>query len=182
MKKLDELTLDELKVVYEKNSKLRHEVFDLFFEDINGMVEDEYLKFWDDRAIDYLLGIEKGAYFVCCNIDLFLDGLQKAQKNFGFLHCVYDKLIAKAVTLRERLKHSEDLNREQERVMDNRLDQLLQELEKACFKRIMSEYETAYDNDNCLQYFIEFCADTLYNTCEVDDNYILYRTYTKCYK
>ena len=183
MKNFSELTLDELKVVFNNNSKLRDEVFDALFEDIN-MFNENYLDCWDSKAIDYIIGIEKGAYFVVCDMKLFIEGLWKAQHNFGFLSQAYDELIAEADSLLCKL--DENLSRKEADEVEARLDVLIGKLEKACFKQFMASYEDCYDRANLLDYFINFYADSRFddNCYQVDDDYILYKEvrYTKCYK
>lgn len=182
MKAFDDLTRDELKLVFENNSKLREKVFDAYFEDVN-IFNEEYLSCWDDRAIDYIIGMEKGAFFVACDMKLFIKGLQKAQHNFGFLSQAYDELIAEADSLLNKL--DEDLSKQEADETEAKLDIVIGKLEKACFKQFMDTYADCYDRSNQLDYFLDLYAEFYVNDNHyVDDNYILYEEvrYTKCYK
>ena len=68
--------------------------------------------------------------------------------------------------------------------LENRIDELIEELENACYKRFMDEYEYCFDSKNQLDYFIDFyAAERMDNDFYVDENYIFFEhvNYVKSY-
>ena len=92
MKTLNDLTVKELEIVLDKNSKLKEQVFDDMFDTANFW-NSEYLSCWDRKGIDYCIGYDRGTYFKCEDEELFLYGLRKAQEDFGFLADEFNEVI-----------------------------------------------------------------------------------------
>ena len=168
MRKLNELNRKELVKVFENNSKLREKVFNDMFENADFW-NGEYLDCWKRGAISYSIGWDRGTFFRILNEDLFLDGLEKAQKDFGFLADQYNETIKYCRELVERFDNiSYNLSMENEERMRNRIDELLEELENACYKRFMEEYEYCFDTDNQKEYFIDF-----FSSERLDENFYI---------
>lgn len=184
MKTLRELTNDELKVVFKKNDHLQHEVFNAMMDDAHYFNCEEILPCWKRNAIDYAIGYDRGAYFQARDKELFISGLQNAQRSFCFLADEYDDSIADAAMLVLRLKYGRDISEADEEAMEEQLDGIIEKLESACFERFMDEYRVCFEDDNLFDYFLNSYIETMTEECYVDDDYILYEevSYTKCYK
>jgi hypothetical protein len=183
MKKLNELTIDELKIVFENNDNLQKDVFYRMFNDIDFWNE-EYLSCWNRGAIDYCIGYDRGTYFECIDKSLFLQGLQKAQKDYYFLSDKYNSIIEYTGYLWDRFLYIQDeLNDKNYNLLECRIFELIEKLEKACYSRFMDEYEYCFGYENQLNYFLDFYIDDLSDNFYVDDNYILYEhiKYEKSY-
>ena len=157
MKNFKDLNTEELTLVFENNSKLQEKVFDDMFDNAAFWCS-EYLNCWKG-GIDYSIGWDRGTYFKCTDQNSFLDGLEKAQETFCFLADEYNKTI----------KYCREL---------------IEELENACYKRFMGEYEYCFDSKNQLDYFLNFYADErMDEDFYIDENYLLYEhvEYIKSY-
>lgn len=97
MKKFCELSIEEMKTVFDHNEKLRNEVLNDMFENANNWC-CEYLDSWE-RGIDYSIGYDRGTYFKCTDKEYFLSGLQKAQSAYCFLEDSYNKTIEYTISL-----------------------------------------------------------------------------------
>lgn len=175
MRKVYELTDMELAKVWENNHKLQDLVLEDMFDNAAFWCR-EYLDCWKRGAIDYCIGWDRGTYFRILNEDLFLDGLEKAQKNFCFLADEYNKTIEYCRELVNRLDEiGYTLSIDNENRLTDRKNELLEELENACYKRFMLEYETCFDYDNQFNYFVEFYVDArMDETFYIDENYNLF--------
>lgn len=187
MRTLKDLSREELLKVFEVNNKLEEQVFDDMFDNAHYW-NTEYLESWNG-GIDYAIGYDRGAYFNCSDEELFLDGLKKAQKDYGFLADEYNSVIEYAEEIMNRMDNlnyeSKYYDNNYERLAD-RLTELINELEHECYKRFMDEYECCFDDRNKQSYFIEFYVDSRMDDDDfyVDDDYVLYEhiEYEKSYK
>lgn len=183
MRYLNELNLEELKEVYEKNSKLQTMVFDDMMETASLWC-DEYLDCFERGSVDYCIGWDRGTYFKCKNRDGFIDGLKKAQKNYGFLSDDYNSKIEYVEKLIGRLEHLVYWDEVNEDRLNVRIDELIEELETACYQRFMNEYEYCFNSENQLDYFINDFVERCLEDQEyyVDEDMIMYRDiyYKEC--
>lgn len=185
MKKFNELTIDEQKQVFENNNELQNDTLNRMLDDA-CFWSDEYLSCWTKGAIDYCIGYDRGTYFHCIDKSLFLQGLKTAQKNFCFLSDKYNSIIEYVELLWERFLYVQyELNDKNYNRLEGRIFELIDQLETACYRRFVCEYEDCFEYENQLDYFLnsyseEFLSDDFY----IDDNYILYQhiEYEKCYK
>lgn len=177
MKCLNELNSEELKLVFENNSNLQEKVFNDMFEDINYWNE-EILSCWKGGAIDYCIGWDRGTYFKVKDRQEFIDGLKKAQKTFCFLADKWNEKINYAEHLINRLNNLVYWDEVNEERLNNRIDELIEELKTACYNQFMSEYENCFDSENQLDYFLEFySSERMDDSFYVDENYTLYEPY-----
>ena len=182
MKNFKDLNVDELKLVFENNSKLQEKVFEDMFDNAAFWCS-EYLNCWKG-GIDYCIGWDRGTYFECTDKNSFLDGLEKAQETFCFLADEYNKTIKYCRELINRLNNLVYWDEVNEERLNNRIDELIEELETACYERFMSEYEYCFDSKNQLDYFLEFYAnERMDNEFYVDGDYMLFEhiEYVKSY-
>lgn len=175
MKYLNELNLEELKEVYNKNQKLQEAVFDDMFSNVDFW-NSEYLNCWERGAIRYCIGWDRGTYFEAKNRDGFLKGLKKAQKIYGFLADTWNEKIEYAEKLLSKLDYLyynssvENYDR-----VEARIDELIEDLEHACYKRFMSEYEHCFNSESQLDYFLDFfVAERMNNNYYVNDDLELF--------
>ena len=175
MKYLNELEREELIRVFENNSNLQEKVFDDMFNNAAFWCS-EYLDCWKRGGIDYCIGWDRGTYFNAKDWRLFLEGLEEAQKTFCFLSDNYNPLIEKAWKLYNNYTYHaydfSDLNYER---IENRLTDIIETLESACYDRFMDEYKCCFDSKNQLEYFLEFyVAERMDGDFYIDENYSLY--------
>ena len=116
---------------------------------------------------------------------MFISGLERLQDEYGFLSDKYNDTIAYTERLLDRLDVIsvwDDKNYER---LVTRIDELIEELEDACFRQFMSEYEYCFETENQLEYLLDYGIEDMLpaGNYYVDDNYILYENvaYTKCY-
>lgn len=182
MKNFKDLRIEELELVFENNSKLQEKVFDDMF-DTAAFWCSEYLNCWNRKGIDYSIGWDRGTYFKCTDQNSFLDGLEKAQEMYCFLADEYNKTIKYCRELIDKTYYL-DLNENNLDRIENRINELIEELETACYNCFMSAYEYCFDSKNQLDYFIEFYADErMNNDFYVDEDYLLFEhiEYVKSY-
>lgn len=181
MKNACDLSDKEKMMIYEKNSAIREDVFDRMMDDAAFWC-GEYLSSWDGiGGIDYEIGYDRGAYFRVTDECKFLYGLRNAQAEFGFLADEYTKTIDYCLELidrRELIPWNDEKNYDR---ITERINELIDDMESACFKRFMDEFEYCFDDQAQIDYYrdnYEFTYDQY-----VDDDYILYEDikYTKCY-
>ena len=182
MKNLKDLNIEELKLVFENNSKLQEKVFDDMFNNADFWCS-EYLDCWESDGIDYCISWDRGTYFKCTDKNSFLAGLEKAQEWYCFLADEYDKTIK---CCRELINKTYYLSLSETNLkrLENRIDELIEELENACYNRFMSEYEYCFDSKNQLEYFLDFyAAERMDEDFYIDKNYLLYEhvEYIKSY-
>ena len=184
MKNLKELSIEELELVFENNSKLQEKVFNDMIDNA-GFWCDEYLDCWKSGGIHYCIGWDRGTYFKCTDREYFIDGLKKAQKDHYFLADKYNDKIEYVENLLNKLDNlyynssEENYNR-----LETRINELIEELETACYDRFMSEYEYCFNSENQLNYFLEFyAAERMDNDFYVDEEYTLFEhiEYIKSY-
>ena len=182
MKYLNELDREELIRVFENNSKLQEKIFDDMFDNAAFWC-GEYLDCWNRTGIDYSIGWGRGTYFKCTDKNSFLAGLEKVQEWYCFLADEYDKTIKYCRKLINKTYYL-SLSETNLKRLENRIDELIEELENACYKRFMSEYEYCFDSKNQLDYFLEFyAAERMDGNFYIDENYSLYEhvEYVKSY-
>lgn len=184
MRKLNTLNTEELSKVFEVNKKLQNKIFNNIYKDADHWCE-EYLSCWDNKAIDYCIGYDRGTYFVCKNRDLFLDGLKIAQKDYCFLDDKYDAIIERAENLVNDMLTLDCYSDDYEK-LDNEVSELIDKLTGACYQRFMDEYDYCYDVRNQKDYFRNVYLDYVIDDRDfyIDDDYVLYEhiEYEKCYK
>ena len=172
MRKISDLNNYELRKVFENNSKLQTLVFDDMFETANFYCE-EYLNCWKRGSIDYCIGWDRGTYFTSTEHGGFIDGLRQAQRSFCFLADDWNAKIDYVDKLIGRLDYlyynssAENYDR-----LEARIDELIEELENACYRRFMLEYDDCFNYENQLDYFISF-----YSNERMDDNFYINENY-----
>lgn len=185
MKKLSELTAEELKKVYENNQKLQNTIFDALTEDAYFWVE-EYINNFKRGAINYSFSVDGyGDFLTVKNIELFVEGLSISEESFMWLPDYAEKIerLAELVNRYNEVRYTLSIDNDS-RLCD-RIDELTDGLRIELFNAIRMEYDNCYDTENAILYFIEFYVDErMDDSYYIDDNYILYKhvEYEKCYK
>lgn len=184
MKYLHELNDSELRKVFDNNGELQRAVYERMYDNADYFVTEK-LDCWSRGAIDYRIGYDRGAYLRCTDRALFISGLERLQDEYGFLADKYNDTIAYTERLLDRLDVIsvwDDTNYER---LVTRIDELIKELEDACFRQFMSEYEYCFETGNQLEYLLNYGIEDMLpaGNYYVDDNYILYENvaYTRCY-
>lgn len=176
MKKLNELNREELRRVFDENKALREIVFDHAAKNADFWI-GEYLDCFEYGALDYSLDVSGYYnYFNVKDFGKFLTGLEKAQKMYCFLADEYNAVINKAWQLYEKYTYNayefSDLNYER---IENRLTELIESLEMACYDVIRAEYDACYNDEYLFEYFIDGYLDEM-NTDNfyINENYELF--------
>ena len=185
MKKLSELTTEELKKVYKNNQKIQDVVFDALVESANFWV-GEYFENFERGALNYAFSVDGyGDFLTVKNIDLFVEGLGISESMFMWLPDYAEKIDRLSALIDRYNKICCTLSLDDENRLQDRIDELSDGLRIELFNAVRREYDACYDAENLINYFIDFyvyeCMDDIYY---IDDNYILYKhiEYEKCYK
>lgn len=161
--KLSEMTYEQLVELFNNNKSIRDKAFDRAMDNAQFWC-GEYLDCFNRDAISYSIGYDRGAYFRIDNRYGFLDGLEKLQKNYGFLKDEYTSKIDELRKMLDRYNY-DDMSDEEYNVLEEKLDEEFDELEEKTFKRLMSEYEAAFEEDTQISTFVSCMVDEL----EADD-------------
>ena len=119
MKKFEELTLEELKKVFNKNEKLQEMVFEAAQDDANYWI-GEYIKCFERGAIQYNIGYP-GDYIIIQDGRKFIEGVFKLQEQF----CYLSEECEKALKYCDSLIYKYDnlsLNDKNIDLLNNRID------------------------------------------------------------
>lgn len=156
--KLSEMTYEQLVDFFNHNKTIQNKAFDRAMDNAQFWC-GEYLNCFEHRAVDYSIGYDRVAYFRIKNRYCFLKGMEKLQEDYGFLE---DRYTNKIDELRKMLDHynHDDMSDEEYAVLEERLDEEFNELEEKTFKRLMSEYEAAFEEDVQIDTFV---------TCMIED-------------
>lgn len=200
MKKyIEDMTREELREVWENNSKLREEVFQDAISDIDFWIS-EYLQ-GIGRAADYSIGTYGHNYMTVKNIPEFLEWVQACNNSFEIFYDLerdkpetVAKLCEKAEELHEKLNYGVyskrdgcyyDLSDDDAERVENRLDEILELFTDAFLDRCRREYDYFGDNENLFQLWEEESELMKYYDCFVDDEMdggkALRRVVTKTY-
>ena len=148
MKKMfiTELSFEELKRVIEANDKLHEQLEEISIDQANDYVLYEYLHGWEgiDWGITASEYGSRGDYFLVKDNRKFLDGLKENVRMYGFLPDSMNATIERAEELNDRLIELEwDLSIENYNRLENRVEELIEELRSESIKRIRDEYKWA---------------------------------------
>lgn len=171
--KLSEMTCEQLVDLFDNNKSIRDKAFDRAMDDAQYWC-GEYLDCFKRWAVDYSIGWDRGAYFRIKNRYGFLDGMEKLQKDYCFLE---NKYTSKIDELRKMLDHYnyDDMSDEEYNALDEQLDEEFAELEEKTFKRLMSEYETAFEENAQIDIFVSCMVDELEADGYITEGYKLVR-------
>lgn len=182
MKKIELLTIEELKKVFNNNEKLQDDVLQAAQEDVFYWF-NEYMNCFDRGTIEYNIGYP-GNYMMIKNSYDFIQGLEELQRAFCYLSDESEKKIKYCDHLMQRynnLYYNDYKNAER---LENRIDGIIEELKSEFLNNLIHEYNYYYETKNLRDYFVEIYSDNMNNNYYVDDNFILYQhiEYEKCYK
>ena len=182
MKRITELTAEELTAVYENNKKLRERVYDSISEDSNYWVND-WLNCFDRGAVDYSLDVSGYYnYFSVCDNGKFLEGMKEVQSSFCAISDEWNKTIEYAYKLVNRLEYMEyNLSDTDYDRLSGRIEELIEDIRREFYGEIRAIYDGCDDEQHQLEYFLDCYVETLTDNYYVDDEYKLYQTITKCY-
>ncbi len=181
MKNFKQLTIEELRKVFNKNEELKKDVLQTAHVDVSYWIS-EYMNCFESGTIKYNIGYP-GDYIIIQDGRKFIEGLFKLQEQFCYLsedsekalkYC--DSLIDKYDNLPSDSEHRDLIN--------ERIHEIMQELKDNFLNLLVNEYDWYYDTKNLCDYFVEIYADNMDNNYYIDDDFILYQhiEYEKCYK
>ena len=174
MKKLSELTTEELKKVYNNNQKIQDDVFDALVESANFCI-GEYLNNFERGALKYDLSVSGyGDFLTVKNIDLFVEGLSISESMYCWLPDCAEKIDRLSALVDRYNKVGYTLSIDNDNRLQDRIDELTDGLRIELFNAVRREYDACCDAENLINYFIDFyvneCIDDTYY---IDDNNIL---------
>ena len=185
MKYLENLNMEELKKVYEVNSKVQNSVYNHYYETIIFWLND-YLEVFKN-CVDFEINLCRYRnYFTIKNNKVmdFMEALKIAQRNYCFLEDRYNEDIEVLEKLMD-LEDSYDLDNRFDNLRDI-IEKLLTELQDACLKRLELELEPLENESDLLTYFLEFWVeDKICNSPQkfyIDEDFVLYEKVIKSYK
>lgn len=171
MKYIKDLTNDELKKVYENNNELQEKVFDALLEHAYFWI-DEYTNEFDRNTFELNVGYP-GNYITVKENESFIRGCKKVQECFEiFSYTTFNKVLYCEKLMGRWWLVQDEKN---EHRINNRIDELIDDISDAFLDRLVDEYNAAFNDENLIDYWVNFLADNY--TCKdyfVDDNYILY--------
>lgn len=180
MKRIGNLTIDELEKVFDANDKLQKDVADDYEESQMDYISD-ILDDLRSSLTDYSIGFYQHN-FICYNNerDLFSAALQ-ACKDYGFLP---DKTAARIDYYLSRCDVLDMMDYDNKHYTE--LSEYIENAADETARTIEHEFNilTDYSENDLLDYFKEFYADErMDGDYYIDDNYILYQhiEYEKCY-
>ncbi len=178
-----DMTCEELREVWENNSKLRAEVWEDAISDVDFWIS-EYLH-GIGRAADYEIGTYGHNYMTVKNIPDFLEWVKSCNRSFGiFYDLERDKpgnvvaLCENADELHERLDYGVyskrdgcyyDLSDDDAERVENRLDEILELFTDAFLDLCRREYDFFDDDENLFQFWEDESELCNYFDCFIDD-------------
>ncbi len=182
MKKINSLTTDELKKVFNNNLVLQKEVYDDAIDTANIYVND-YLNCFECGTLEYNIGYP-GDYMIVKNKYDFIQGLKEVYKMFCILPDETLAMINYCDKLMERYDNIPFYDCKNTDRLEKRINELVTELKNIFFERILDEYNFYYNGDNLQEYFLDSWIEATNDNYYVDDNYTLYQhiEYEKSYK
>lgn len=182
MKRINNLTIDELKKVFTNNQKLQNEVYNDAI-DIADLYVRDYMNCFEAGAIDYNIGYP-GDYITVKDARKFNNGLRDVYKSFCVLPDESLKVINYCDDLLNRYEEIYMIDWKNANRLEKKISELTTDLKNVFLKRVLNEYNYYYNGDNLQEYFIENYIEIMNDNYYVDDNYILYQhiEYEKSYK
>ena len=175
MKKfLAELSQDELREVYERNSKLQDLTLDLMIEDELYWI-GEYLNCFKGDFINYSIGCYQRNFIILRENKRFIDDFKEFIDYYGGsvkLENRYNEII-------EELNHMD----EEQEDYDIKIEYMAEDL-KDYFIEYLDSALNDISEDDKISYFIEIIVDnsSLENIYIIDESYIAYEETTKSYE
>lgn len=179
MKKLNELTLDELKELIKNNRELEEKVYEEAYE--NNM-------FWQGEWSKEMLGKDKGIryhdhymsfYYTIDDVETFLNNIPDTCRDYldeeG--QKIYDEVMKLFDEWQNMTYDEQDENEELYEKIENGATELLYNIETA-----LHQFETISDDD--VEGILMCIADDMnyMGEWEVDNNRVVYQYITKTYK
>lgn len=187
MKKLKDLTVEQLKIVFDKNEKLRVEVFKDMFDCVDG-IAIEILRNFDLKALSYEIDVSHFNHhcFIVKDRRSFAESLVDVNNMYGVLDEDSTQQLNRVIHLIDHFDDVEyDLSDVNYTRLDKRIDEVIDTLKNKLYKFIWDEYDAIYDDSNQLDYYLDFySSERMSDDYYIDDNYILWEhiEYEKCYK
>lgn len=181
MRYLNELTVDELKKVYENNNGIREMASELYADCIWGYVDD-YISVFDRSDVEIYFDSYNYPIIHIYSTYEFIEGLKKMQRMF----CVFNEETEQTIAEFENLFDSladYDYDSDEYTDCETKIELAERELVDILTKILRDELDCMYVEDDIIEYFVE-CIDLNddYADIYVDDDFVAYETITKCYK
>lgn len=182
MKYLNELTTDELKKVYENNNGIR-EIANELYADCIWIYVEEYISVFDRSDVEIYFDSYNYPIIHIYSTYGFIEGLKEMQRMF----CVFNPITEQKIIEFENLFDSladYDYDSDEYTDCETKIELAEKELVTMLTNRLRDELDAMYNEEYILDYFLweqEIIADSLADIY-IDDDYIAYKTFTKCYK
>lgn len=181
MRYLNELTTTELKNVYENNKGIREKAFNLYADNVWNWV-DEYISVFDRRNVEICFDSYNYPIIHIYNTYEFIDGLKEMQRMFGVFNEEAEQKIIKFENLFNSLADY-DMDSDEYTDCETKIELAEKEMVEILTKRLRAEPDCMYNDDDIIEYFIEYIEiNDNYTNIYVDDDFIAYEIITKCYK
>lgn len=182
MKKFNNLTIEELKKVFNNNEKLQDEILQHAQDSAHYWI-NEYMNCFDRGTIEYNIGYP-GDYMIVKNSYDFIQGLKDLQKDYCYLSEDAEKNIKYCDHLMNRHNNLPFEDYKNAERLENRIDEIINDLKNDFLNQLKNEYNYYCDSKNLCEYFVEIYADDMNGEYYTDDNYILYQhiEFERCYK
>lgn len=173
LKKISELSNDELTEVFEKNEKLREEVENDAMESASLTVS-EILSYFERNDIDYSISCyeDRGDFLKIIDIDNFLKSLSLLQKEIYVLD-EKDEQLLNLVKKKQIIYCNMDSYNTNWHNLYRWIEKKAEYLANSLYRYIRSEYDYYTESKNLLQYFLEFYAEE-----RMDESYYITPDYS----
>jgi hypothetical protein len=185
MKKLNELSKEELLKVYEINEKLQHEVIEDYQEDTIDFTVGEMLDYLRKSLNNWSIGFYQNNYITISDNKLFLEGVLKATKNNGLLDETEKETILLINKIIEKIDIFEGMDWDNNNY--DKLEAWIEEKVELIRCKVLKEFNTltTIDYNYMEEYFIEVYVEERMDKDDyyINDNYELFKhiEYEKSY-
>lgn len=180
MKKINDLSEDELKIVWEKNSKLRDDVRRTC-EDNDMYLIGEILDILSESLDNWSVGFYNNNYIKIKDGNYFIFKLNSVCEKYCFLSIEDSKYLNYGVVLINRL-NCMDCDNKRFDMLENKINDMAQVFKEKVIEEF-NKMTMPLEYDYLLENFIEFYVEQYLNDDKfyIDDEYMLYEKIIKSY-
>lgn len=177
---LKDLEYNELKIVFDKNEKLKARLTDVATDIINYEIS-EYLYCFKNGVIDYNIGYP-GNYITVKNERLFIEGLKEIINKLDY----FDDNVRLKINLCDAIYQIIDNNvYYNEKNLTNltaQINKIIEDLKEDLLFYLSRISNERYDDGYLFTEIFLYDLNDVYENFYIDENYYLYEDKTMCYK
>lgn len=181
-KYLKDMSVEELKKVFNSNEQLRNDILDDMI-DTEMFYIDEYLSFIRDSLSNWNIGVYDRNYITVSNLSGFIYGMEEMNNSIPVLIDEDTPLLTEALSILEEYR-SVDMYTDEYEELEENLSNIVDKLSDRFIYRISQGLEGCYNEEYQLDYFLEFYSEARLDgdRCYIDnEDYILKEYIVKHY-